>query len=102
MNYEQLSQEYQDDVLADALYAREVEWFHYNFDRVNFEHLLLSLPPGEYRSGIERKLSSTIVQMNAVELIYAALKSQITDVVAHSAAVSRVSAKREAVKAQGV
>jgi hypothetical protein len=33
MNYEQLPTEYKYDTLADAMYAREVEYFHYDFDR---------------------------------------------------------------------
>jgi acyl-CoA reductase-like NAD-dependent aldehyde dehydrogenase len=39
MIYTQLSNDYKYDTLAEAIYSREVEHFHYDFDRKNFEHL---------------------------------------------------------------
>lgn len=98
MEYEQLEQEYRDDHLAEAMYAREVEWFCYDFDRRNFEKMLTGLPAGEYRTMLEKRRADTLAQMTAVDLVYAALKSQVTDVTAHKAAVARVSAKRAAAK----
>lgn len=94
MEYEQLEQDYRDDHLAEAMYARETEWFHYDFDRINFERMLAALPPGEYRTQLEQRLTSTRAQMVAVDLVYAALKSQITDTARHRSAVVRAAEKR--------
>ena len=94
MKYSQLSQEYQDDTLAEALYAREMEFFHYDFDRANFELLLADLEPGNYFDMIHKRLGETLVQMARVEAIHAALVSRITDPQAHLAAVERCARKR--------
>ena len=94
MKYEQLSDEYQADTLADALYAREVEFFHYDFDRGNFEKMIESMPPSPFRESIQARLSETLVQMGNVEAIYAALRSRITDPQAHAAAAARCAKKR--------
>ena len=98
MEYEQLEQDYRDDHLAEAMYAREAEWFHYDFDRINFERMLAVLPPGEYAQDIAKRLHDTRDRLVAVDLVYAALKSQITDVGRHQAAVARAAMKREAKK----
>lgn len=98
MKYVQLSQDYQDDALADALYARELEWFHYDFDRANFVEMLRMLPASEFRDMIAKRLEETIVQMQRVEIIHASLELRITDIAAHEAAILRVTAKRNAVK----
>lgn len=98
MEYEQLELSYREDTLAAAMYARELEYFHYDFDRKNFEKLLEAFPEGEYRSNIEARLASTIEQMANVERIYVALKSQIIDQAAYEAAVVRVKKKREALE----
>jgi len=94
MQYTQLQQSYCDDVLAEAIYSREVEYFHYSFDAGNFARLLNAMPAGAYRSDVEARLASTIEQMGNVELIYNALLEQVTDADAHAAAVLRTTAKR--------
>ena len=99
MIYQQLPKTYCDDTLADAMYARELEYFHYDFDRINFEQLLAKLPDGEYRTNIQERLNSTIQQMHYVDLIYQALAAQVSDPQAHEDAVARGKARREAVKA---
>lgn len=98
MEFEQLGQEYRDDHLAEAMYAREMEWFHYDFDKINFERMLTAVPPGNYADDINKRLQDTVAQMRAVDLIYAALKSQIADIAAHQRAVARAKEKREARK----
>jgi hypothetical protein len=94
MIYTQLPQTYCDDVLAEAIYGREVEFFHYDFDRNNFTKLLEDMPSGAYRDDIENRLVGTIEQMHNVESIYNALISQITNQEAHDAAVLRTTEKR--------
>ena len=100
MDYEQLSTDYKYDTLADAMYAREVEHFHYDFDRKNFEHLLANATDNEFAANVAERLSSTRKQMNSVEAIVLALKAQIEDQAAYDAAVVRVTAKREAKEAE--
>ena len=94
MTYEQLPIEYKYDTLADAMHAREVEHFHYNFDYKNFEHLLANATDNEFAANVAERLDATRKQM-------AALKSQIEDEQAYAAAVERVTAKRKAKEAEG-
>jgi hypothetical protein len=100
MDYEQLPTEYKYDVLADAMYAREVEHFHYDFDRKNFEHLLANATDNEFAASVAERLDATRKQMGNVNAIIAALKEQIEDQAAYAAAVIRVTAKREAKEAE--
>jgi hypothetical protein len=101
MNYEQLPTEYKYDTLADAMYAREVEYFHYDFDRKNFEHLLANATDNEFAANVAERLDSTRKQMGNVEAVVEALKAQIDDADAYAAAVERVTAKRKAKEAEG-
>lgn len=96
MNYEQLPTEYKYDTIAEAMYAREVEYFHYDFDRKNFEHLLANATDNEFAASVADRLNETRKQMSNVTLIVSALKAQIDDEDAYAAAVERVTAKRKA------
>ena len=101
MNYEQLPTEYKYDTLADAMYAREVEYFHYDFDRKNFEHLLANATDNEFAANVAERLDSTRKQMGNVKAVVEALKAQIDEEAAYAAAVGRVTAKRKAKEAEG-
>lgn len=101
MQYGQLPTEYKYDTLADAMYAREVEYFHYDFDRKNFEHLLANATDNEFAANVAERLDSTRKQMGNVEAVVEALKAQIDDADAYAAAVERVTAKRKAKEAEG-
>lgn len=96
MNYQQLPIEYKYDTLADAMYAREVEHFHYDFDRKNFEHLLANATDTEFAANVAERLNDTRKQMGNVEIIMAALRAQIDNDEEYAAAVERVTAKRKA------
>jgi hypothetical protein len=96
MIYTQLSTDYKYDVIAENIYAREMEYFHYDFDRINFSYLVSVLPDSEFKTNTAERLTSTIQQMNSVEAIIAALRAQIDDEQAYAAAVVRVTAKRKA------
>ena len=96
MNYQQLPPDYKNDTIAEAIYAREVEYFHYEFDAINFAHLIAASPPGPFRDSIQQRLDSTREQMAQVEAIHAALQAQVTDPAAHAAAVARAIEKRKA------
>lgn len=96
MIYTQLTPDYKYDTIAEAIYAREVEYFHYDFDRINFAYLLSIAPDGEFKDTTAERLASTMQQMNSVLAIMDALKSQIDDSEAYAKAVVRVTEKRKA------
>ena len=100
MQYTQLPIFYKYDTLADAIYAREVEYFHYDFDRINFEHLLANASDNEFAANIAERLDATRKQMSNVQAVMAALHAQIDDQVEYEAAVVRVTAKRKAKEAE--
>ena len=100
MQYTQLTDNYKYDTLASAIYAREVEYFHYDFDRINFEHLLANATDNEFAAGVAERLDATRKQMGNVLAIIAALHSQIQDEAQYEAAVIRVTAKRIAKEAE--
>jgi hypothetical protein len=77
------------------MYGREVEYFHYDFDRINFEHLLANATDNEFAANVAERLDATRKQMSNVEAIIAALRSQIDDEAEYVAAVERVTAKRK-------
>ena len=96
MHFEQLDDDYRDDHIAQALYAREMEWFHYEVDRLNFEHMLgdgALLAP--VRQDLEQRLTEISVQQGMVERVAGALRAQIRSPEAHAAAVERARLKRE-------
>jgi hypothetical protein len=101
MNYEQLPTEYKYDTLADAMYAREVEYFHYDFDRKNFEHLLANATDNEFAANVAERLDATRKQMGNVMAVTEALRAQIDDADAYAAAVERATAKRKAKESEG-
>jgi hypothetical protein len=98
MIYTQLPTTYKYDTLADAIYGREIEYFHYDFDRINFEHILTDLPECDYRTNIEKRLFDTEAMMKQSEKTMAALVAQIDDKEAYDAAVIRTTEKRAADK----
>ena len=98
MIYTQLPTSYKYDTLAEAIYGREIEYFHYDFDRINFEHILAELPECDYRTNIEKRLFDTIAMMAQSEKTMAALVAQIDNKEAYAAAVIRTTEKRAAEK----
>lgn len=94
MRYSQLNAAYKYDVLAGALYAREVELFHYRFDAENYRHILHSAAPGKFREDISKRLSEAESAIETVVAVIAALESQISDTKAFKKAVSLAAAKR--------
>lgn len=94
MIYTQLPPEYKYDMLAEAVYAREVEYFLYDFDRTNFQHLLGTLTDQDAKMDIEKRLDETLKQMRMVEAVMGALHAQIEDQQAYAAAVERGTVKR--------
>lgn len=102
MKFEQLEDTYKDDVIAKAMHGRELEYFHYQFDAINFEFLLTVEPEGAYREDVKKRLVETRQRMQNVENSYAALKAQITDEGAHQAAIERTTKKRKENEANAI
>lgn len=95
MKYKQLPETYKADTIADAMYGRELEYFHYEFDATNFKHLIDNAPQGADMTDLEKRLTETNVQMVAVDNSYKALEAQITDHAEHEAAVIRATKRRK-------
>jgi len=95
MIYTQLSPEYKYDTIADAIYAREVEYFHYDFDRANFSRLVETLPDCPFRDETQKRMNDTIMQMSSVVAIIDALNSQIDNEELYQEAVARAIARRK-------
>ena len=69
MNYTQLNAEYKYDTLADAIYAREIEHFHYDFDRKNFEYLIANATDNEFAANVAERLNATRKQMDMADQV---------------------------------
>lgn len=95
MQYTQLPTSYKYETIADAIYAREVEYFHYAFDKTNFEYLIKTQSNGVFDESIHQRLSDTAMQMNNVLAIIEALKTQIDDQDAYALAVEVVTNRRK-------
>ena len=98
MIYTQLPKNYKHEVIAEAIYGREMEHFHYDFDKQNFERILETAQDGDYKTDVEKRLSDTLMQMAKVKVIYAALMLQVDDQGAYQEAVITTTKKREEAK----
>lgn len=94
MQFTQLNDDYKYDVLAEQMYAREVEWFHYDLDIQNFQRMLDSNDANINREYFQQRIQETQGQMAIVESVYNALKVQITDQAKFDAACARAAQKR--------
>ena len=93
--FEQVDATYRDDHIAQALYSREVELYHYDVDRENFTHMLKDPTlPDAMRQDLEKRLADIAVQMDMVQRVMDALRAQISSPEAHVAAVERTRLKR--------
>jgi len=111
MQYQQLTQDEMDDVIAENLYGREVEHFHYELNRKNYEEMLKTLPAGDaggapddreaaaYRAYIEGLVKTEAAGRDKTERTYDALATNLADPTRKAAAIERATAKRLATKA---
>tara|TARA_R110002124_G_scaffold212642_1_gene378722 strand:+ start:185 stop:496 length:312 start_codon:yes stop_codon:yes gene_type:complete len=95
MKYKQLPETHKADTIAEAMYGREMEYFHYEFDAINFKYLINNAPEGTDTNDIQVRLADTLASMATVEAVYEALQAQITDQDEHEAAVIRTTKKRQ-------
>lgn len=99
MEYSQLPATYKYDTLAEAIYSRQLEHFHYNLDLVNFNYLIANTPVGAYRQELQGRINSTIEQMQKVSGVYDGLLAQVDNQVEYDAAVVRAMQRRVAAAA---
>ena len=95
MNYTQLNTDYKYRHIANAIYAREVEYFHYDFDRINFEHMIANMPDGAFKDDLVKRIAEISGQMQNVQAVLAALWAQVDDEDAYARAVEHVTRERE-------
>ena len=95
MEYKLISKTHKADTIAEAMYGRELEYFHYEFDVCNFKHLINNATKGADMKDVQERLASTMLQMATVDAVYKALQAQITDQAEHEAAVIRTTKKRQ-------
>ena len=96
MDYTQLEKSYKYETIASAIYGREAEHFHYDFDRKNFEYLIANADDEPFKADIEKRLGETMAQMANVAKIIDALAAQIDDQAAYAKAVEVVKSRRNA------
>jgi hypothetical protein len=95
MNYTQLTTDYKYRHLAAAIYAREMEHFHYEFDRINFQHMAADLADGQFKHDILNRIKEVEQQIQSVNAIMAALWAQVDDQEAYASAVEYITEKRQ-------
>ena len=95
MQYTQLTNDYKYRCIANAIYAREMEYFHYDFDRINFEHMVSTLPDGPFKDDIAKRVIEIGKQMQSVQAVITALWAQVDDEEAYAKAVKYVTQERE-------
>ena len=95
MNYTQLPSDYKYRHIANAIYGREMEYFHYDFDRINYEHLASTLPEGPFKDDISKRIKEVEQQLQNTNAIVEALWAQIDDKDAYANAVEYTTKQRE-------
>ena len=95
MKYDYLEQDYIDDVIADALHAREAEHFHYALDLANFEFIVKNTNDPKLILDMQERIATINGHIYVVQKVYEALQKQITDPARHAAAVKRCEIKRK-------
>jgi hypothetical protein len=95
MKYKLIPKTHKADTIAEAMYGREMEYFHYEFDVINFKYLINNAPEGADTKDIQVRLADSLASMATVEAVYEALQAQITDQAEHEAAIIRTTKKRQ-------
>ena len=96
--YKYYDAEQQTDVLVEMLYTREMEIHNYEVNVASLEHQVATLPDGDHRKLVQKRLESTMKQMAISKKALEGLETQITDPTAFAAAVKRFKAKKAATK----
>lgn len=99
MKYTQLSQDEQDDYIAEAMRGRELEHFTRSVNVANYDAMLPTLQDGDWKQRIQQMRLEEIAALAHEDEVHAALSAQLPDPVRLAAAQSRVTAKLEQQKA---
>ena len=99
MEYSLLESTYKYDILAENIYQREKEYFHYQMDIENFNHMLANPIEGYDVGYIAQRIEETQKQQNICLQVYNALKAQITNQTAYDDALARRAAAAAAAAA---
>ena len=99
MEYQQLSQNERDDMIAGAMYGREFEHFGHALNAANFAASLKELPKTPANKELLEKLTTMLreakEQMAVIDVYYLAVSSQLADPARREAAFTRVALVRE-------
>ena len=95
MKYTQLDNNYKYRHLANAIYGREMEYFHYDFDRINFEHMVMNTHDGPFKDDLIKRIADVSEQMRNVQAVLSALWAQVDDEEAYARAAEHVTQERE-------
>lgn len=95
MQYTQLTNDYKYRHIANAVYAREMEYFHYDFDRTNFIHMVANFSDGPFKDDIVKRIDEIEKQMQSVQAVIEALWAQVDDKEIYAKAVEYVTQERE-------
>ena len=97
MELDLIDMSHHDDVIAEGMYMRQMEYLHYQMDltQVNIALAGTELSP-EVRAQFEQRKGEIEHQMGVVEGYYNGLKSQVRSPELHAAALQRNAEKRAA------
>jgi hypothetical protein len=88
--YQLLTQEEQDEIIATFLKAQERDLFTHRLNLQRFEAMLPSLPAGEFKQRIQQLRNETIDRIGEVEAIIEKTLPQAPPVERMQAAIARV------------
>lgn len=87
--YQLLTQDEQDEIIATYLKAQERDLFTHKLNLQRFEAMLASLPAGEFKDQIQRLRNETIARIGEVEAIIEKTLPQAPPVARMQAAIAR-------------
>lgn len=94
--YQLLTQDEQDEIIAEYIKAQERELFCHELNLQRFEQMLPALPEGEWKQRIKQLHTETIARISEVESIMKATVKQAPPTERLQAAMERVKAKEQA------
>jgi ferritin-like metal-binding protein YciE len=96
--YQLLTQEEQDEIIATFLKAQERDLFVHNLNRQRFEDMLGTLPAGEFRQRIQQLKAETEQRISEVDAIIKSTAKQLPPQARLQAAAQRIAAREEAAR----
>ena len=94
MNYDQLTQEERDDIVASNMYSRELEHYQHALNIAVYTEAVKSLPAGEWKDRMLKLKEEAEVEQAKIACLHDALTAQLKDPARKTAAFERVTAER--------